>query len=121
MVVLLPKMAMVSDCDGAGPAGIAAVYKERKRRFRQARLHYIQCFQVIKIHYSSVANSNSYFLFLLPPPPPPHPHPSGLDTADEGTLFGDLSDTFGELLAEFDQTFYQLDKPPCLHLPWHPD
>ena len=30
MVVLLPKMAMVSDCDGAGPAGIAAVCKEEE-------------------------------------------------------------------------------------------
>ena len=66
MVILLPKMAMVSDCDGAG---IAAVCKERKRRLRHARLHYIQCFQVINIHYSSAANSNSYFLFLLPPLP----------------------------------------------------
>jgi actin related protein 2/3 complex subunit 1A/1B len=28
----------------------------------------------------------------------------GLDTADDNTLFGDLSDTFGELLAEFDQS-----------------
>ena len=28
----------------------------------------------------------------------------GLDTADDSTLFGDLSDTFGELLAEFDQS-----------------
>jgi len=66
MVVLLPKTAMVSDCDGAG---IEAVCKERKRRLRHARLHYIQCFQVINIHHSSATNSNSYFLFLLPPPP----------------------------------------------------
>ena len=66
MIVLLPKMAMVSDCGGGG---IAAVCVERKRRFRHVRLHYIQCFQVISIHYSSATNSNSYFLFLLPPPP----------------------------------------------------
>jgi actin related protein 2/3 complex subunit 1A/1B len=29
---------------------------------------------------------------------------SGVDTASEETLFGDLTDTFGELLAEFDQS-----------------
>ena len=61
MVVLLPKMAMVSDCDRVGSAGIAAVCKETKRRLRQARLHYIQCLQLISIHYSSVSNSISWF------------------------------------------------------------
>lgn len=71
MAVLLPKMAMVSDCDGAG---IAAVCKERKRRLRHVRLHYIQCFQVINVHYSSAANSNSYFLFLFPSSPSPAWH-----------------------------------------------
>ena len=64
MVVSLPKMAMVPDCDGGG---IAAVCVERKRRFRHVRLHYIQCFQVININYSSAANSNSYFLFFVEP------------------------------------------------------
>ena len=33
----------------------------------------------------------------------------GLDTADDNTLFGDLSDTFGELLAEFDQSHRKND------------
>ena len=74
MVVLLPKIAMVSDCHGAGPAGIAAVCEERKRRFRHVRLPYIQYFQVINIHYSSAANSNSYFLFLFSSSPSPAWH-----------------------------------------------